>query len=130
MMPRSNQPGFFMANATVKVKDVFQAAQCPLTLANIKDAMPELKSSEISMALMYFVKQGHLSREQIDNESGKGRKKVWLYQFHSTRLESTNLLPSAMTIQTKGTSCQSAENQTDGTGAAKARFKRAPKPLQ
>jgi hypothetical protein len=111
-----------MANATIKVKDVFQAAQCPLTLANIKEAMPELKSSEISMALMYFVKQGHLSREQIDNESGKGRKKVWLYQFHTTRLE------RAPTIETKGTACQSLASPMDGTGTHKARFKRAPRP--
>ena len=114
-----------MANATVKVKDVFAAAQCPLTLANIKDALPDLKSSEISMALMYFVKQGHLSREQIDNESGKGRKKVWCYQFHTTRLEVTNLQSSPAKIAPI-----KIESKPQEKPIVKfmSRFKKAPRP--
>lgn len=79
-----------MANATVKVKEVFKAAQCPLTLVDIKTALPELKASEISMSLCYFMKGRYLSREQIANPNTVGRKKVWLYHFHPTRLEVTN----------------------------------------
>jgi len=79
-----------MPNATVQVKEVFKAAQCPLTLTNIKTALPELKASEISMALCYFRKGKYLSRESIENKNLLGRKKVWLYHFHPTKLESPN----------------------------------------
>jgi hypothetical protein len=79
-----------MPNASIKVKEVFKAAQCALTLKDIKTALPELKASEISMALCYFRKGRYLSREPIDNENKLGRKKVWLYHFHTTRLENPN----------------------------------------
>jgi predicted transcriptional regulator len=75
-----------MANAANKVRDVFKAAQCELTLAEIKEAMPELKSNEVSMALCYFRKQRYLTRKQVENKSNKGRKSVWIYTFHETRL--------------------------------------------
>ena len=79
-----------MPNATAHVKEVFKTAQCALTLSDIKEALPELKASEISMALCYFRKGKYLSREQIENQNKLGRKKVWLYHFHSTRLETQN----------------------------------------
>lgn len=72
--------------STRKVREVFQAAQAPLTLTDIKVAMPELKSSQISMALCYFMRQRYMTRKEIENEQSKGRKKVWLYTFHETRL--------------------------------------------
>jgi predicted transcriptional regulator len=75
-----------MANAASKVRDVFKAAQCELTLAEIREAMPELKSNEVSMALCYFRKQRYVTRRQIDNKSSKGRKAVWLYTYHDARL--------------------------------------------
>jgi len=70
-----------MANATRNVRAIFDAAQCPLTLTDIKMAMPELKSNQISMALCYFIKKGELTRSQIPNEQSKGRKNVWLYTY-------------------------------------------------
>ena len=79
-----------MPNATVQVKEVFKAAQCALTLSDIKTALPDLKASEISMALCYFRRGQYLSREQIENQNKLGRKKVWLYHFHPTRLETKN----------------------------------------
>ncbi len=75
-----------MANAVRKVRDVFRAARCPLTLVEINEAMPDLKPSQISMALCYFRRQRYVSREQIKNENTKGRKNVWMYTFHETRL--------------------------------------------
>lgn len=75
-----------MANAVRKVREVFRAARCPLTLAEINEAMPELKPSQISMALCYFRRQRYLSREQVKNENTKGRKTIWMYTFHENRL--------------------------------------------
>lgn len=84
-----------MANAAIRVRDVFKTAQQPLTLADINTALPDLKPSEVSMALCYFRKQRYISREQIKNEKNKGRKQVWLYTFHDVKLpkpvEATNV---------------------------------------
>lgn len=75
-----------MANAAIRVRDVFKAAQQPLTLSDVNIALPDLKASQISMALCYFRKQRYVSREQIKNEKNKGRKQVWLYTFHEVKL--------------------------------------------
>jgi hypothetical protein len=70
-----------MANATRNVRAIFEAAQCPLTLTDIKLAMPELKSNQISMSLCYFMRKGDVTRTQVPNEQSKGRKNVWLYTY-------------------------------------------------
>jgi predicted transcriptional regulator len=75
-----------MANASSKVREVFLSLAAPLTLNKIKAHAPDLKASEISMALSYLQRQRFLTREQINNENTKGRKKVWLYQYHPERL--------------------------------------------
>jgi len=75
-----------MANAAIRVRDVFRAAQQPLTLADVNNALPDLKASQISMALCYFRKQRYVTREQVKNEKNKGRKQVWLYTFHDVKL--------------------------------------------
>lgn len=75
-----------MANAAIRVRDVFKAAQQPLTLADINNALPDLKPSQVSMALCYFRKQRYVSREQVKNEKNKGRKQVWLYTFYDVKL--------------------------------------------
>lgn len=75
-----------MANAAIRVRDVFRSAKQPLTLADINNALPDLKPSQVSMALCYFRKQRYLTREQVANEKNKGRKQVWLYTFHDVKL--------------------------------------------
>jgi predicted transcriptional regulator len=75
-----------MANAVVRIREVFKAAQKPLTLAEIVIALPDLKSNQVSMALCYFRKQRYVSREQIKSEKTKGRKQVWLYTFSDVKL--------------------------------------------
>jgi hypothetical protein len=75
-----------MANAAVRVRDVFKAAQQSLTLADINNALPDLKPSQVSMALCYFRRQRYLTREQIQSDKSKGRKQVWLYTFHDVKL--------------------------------------------
>ncbi len=84
-----------MANAVIRIREVFKQAQQPLTMADINVALPDLKASQISMALCYFRKQRYVSREQVKNEKDKGRKQVWLYTFHEVKLpkpvEATNV---------------------------------------
>lgn len=84
-----------MANAVIRIREVFKQAQQPLTMADINIALPDLKASQISMALCYFRKQRYVSREQVKNEKDKGRKQVWLYTFHNAKLpkpvEATNV---------------------------------------
>lgn len=75
-----------MANASAKVRKVFQDLCVPLTLNKIKAHAPDLRASEISMALRYLQRQRFLTRQQVDNENQMGRKKVWLYQYHPERL--------------------------------------------
>jgi len=75
-----------MANAAIKIRDIFKSADAPLTLTDIRHALPELKSSQISMALCYFMRQRYMTREPVKNEQSRGRKTVWLYTYHVKKL--------------------------------------------
>lgn len=75
-----------MANAATKVRDIFQLTQRPMTLTEIRQAQPDLKASQISMALCYFMKQRYMTREQVQNEQSRGRKQVWKYTYSDTKL--------------------------------------------
>lgn len=75
-----------MSNAARKVRAVFQEKQKPLTLTEIKEACIDLQRSQISMALCYHMRQGHLTRQLIDNPTPKSRKQVWQYQYHTDRI--------------------------------------------
>lgn len=75
-----------MANAASKIRDIFKSAEGPMTLTDIRYALPELKASQISMALCYFMRQRYMTREQIKNEQSRGRKNVWLYHYHAEKL--------------------------------------------
>lgn len=76
-----------MANASSKVRAIFTDATKPLTLAEIKGLAVDLKSSEISMALSYLMRQRYLTRDTVPNTSTRGRKQVYVYQYHSERIE-------------------------------------------
>lgn len=75
-----------MANASVKVRQVFQNHSPVLTLSQIRDFVPELKSSEVSMALCYLMRMRYLSRSAVENNLPKQRKSVWQYTYHAERL--------------------------------------------
>lgn len=75
-----------MANASVKVRAVFADADSPLTLTTIKERAGDLKSNEISMALQYLMRQRYLTRELVESTVARGRKKVFVYQYHPERL--------------------------------------------
>jgi len=74
-----------MANAANKVRQTFIDKGVSQTLQNIKEANSDLKPNEISMALCYLRKARHLSRDLVESTS-KGRKLVWLYTYHHTKL--------------------------------------------
>ena len=78
-------------NAVRKIRAVFLDKKHPMTLAEIKEAIPDLKSSDVSMALCYFVKQGFATRQQIENKNAKARKTVWLYNYEEIRRHPTSL---------------------------------------
>jgi hypothetical protein len=75
-----------MSNAATKVREVFELTKRPMTLTDLRNARPDLKPSQISMALCYFMRQRYMTREQIANEQSVGRKKVWLYTFYQIKL--------------------------------------------
>jgi len=75
-----------MANAATKVRDIFQLTQRPMTLTEIRQAQPDLKASQISMALCYLMKQRYMTREQVQNDQSRGRKQVWKYTYSDTKL--------------------------------------------
>jgi predicted transcriptional regulator len=69
--------------AASQVRNVFIEAQKPMTLSEIAQ-ITDLKAPQISMALCYLRRQKYLTRELIAN-TGKGRKNIWQYEYHSNR---------------------------------------------
>ena len=81
---------FFMSEnngsqAVTKIRALFRTANKPLCITDIREAIPELKPSQISMTLCYFMRQKYVKRESIDNPRPKERKKVWLYTYSDQR---------------------------------------------
>jgi predicted transcriptional regulator len=66
------------------VRKIFIDSEKPLTLSEIA-AKTNLKAPEISMALCHLRQHRYVSREQVANDSGKGRKQVWSYEYHADR---------------------------------------------
>ena len=75
-----------MPNATTTVRAMFEAQDKPLTMPDILPLVPLLKKNEVSMALCYLIKTGHLSRERVARAGTRGRKEIWQYSFHRERL--------------------------------------------
>lgn len=78
--------GFFMPNASSKIRHLFKTHNPVLTLSQILEQAKDLKGSEVSMALCYLLRQRYLTRKQIPNTAGIGRKQVWEYTYHAKRL--------------------------------------------
>jgi hypothetical protein len=76
-----------MPNAANKLRETFLANPKPLTSNEIKKLRPDLKPSEISMALSYLKQARYLTRELIPNPTRMARKDVWLYRYHPERLD-------------------------------------------
>lgn len=81
------------SNAASKVRALFKREQKPLTLTDINKFHPELKASEISMALSYLRANRYLTREQVANANAKGRKQIFVYTYHETKLPKVEPIP-------------------------------------
>lgn len=80
-----------MPNAVSKIKQVFIEKNQPLTLAEIKEKTPDLKPSEISMALCYFHKNGYVTRQRIANKKQLARKTIYEYTYKQDRAVQTSV---------------------------------------
>lgn len=79
-----------MAKAAREVKRVFNEQNHPLTLTEIRKHTPDLKASEISMALSHYSKARHLTFTLIDNPTQRGRKQVKQYTWHNEKVNNEN----------------------------------------
>lgn len=84
--PHLTHGGFFMSNAVVKIRAVFEAQKKPLTLREITAQAVDLLPNEASMGLCYLMRQRYVKREPTDNTTPKSRKQVWLYTYSPTKM--------------------------------------------
>jgi hypothetical protein len=76
-----------MAGATVIVRNIFiENSSRSYTAGDINRAQPALKPAQISMALTYLLHSRYVTRELIQNPHNRGRKQVWSYTYHSSRV--------------------------------------------
>lgn len=69
-------------NVSVKIRQHLRAnSEAFYTLKQFNDFFPDLKPSEISMALCYLLKKSQIEREQIPNATKIGRKNVFAYRI-------------------------------------------------
>lgn len=73
------------SQAVTKIRNLFRERARPLSITEIREALPDLKANQISMTLCYFMRQRYVQREQIDNPRPKERKKVWVYTYSDKR---------------------------------------------
>ena len=77
-----------MTQAASKLRTLLQTKSEPITLSGIKEIYPELKASQISMALCYLMRQRYVSRQKIPSNLIRGRKEIWSYTYHAEKLPS------------------------------------------
>lgn len=70
-----------MSKAANKVRAFIAQQQTRVTFANVRQAIPDLMESEVSMALCYLLRKNQVTRQQVPNTNPKGRKLVWEYEF-------------------------------------------------
>lgn len=75
-----------MTQAALKLRTLLKTTTEPVTLTQIKEVYPDLKASQISMALCYLRKQRYVSRQKVASNLVRGRKEIWSYTYHSEKL--------------------------------------------
>ena len=73
------------AKAASKIRKLFIDTGKQFTLADINKEFPELKASQISMAICALMRGRYLTREQVPNQGTRGRKNVYLYTYHANK---------------------------------------------
>lgn len=74
-----------MANPVQKIRKLFEAVNQPLTLTEIRKHLPDLKSSEISMAMWYLRRQRYVYKTLV-RSAALGRTHVFQYHYSQTKL--------------------------------------------
>lgn len=69
------------SNSVTKIRNLFRQEQKQFTLKDIAIALPDLKTSQISMTLCYLTKNRFTSRTKIPTNGTQRRKEVWLYTY-------------------------------------------------
>lgn len=69
------------SNSVTKVRNLFRQEQKQFTLKDIAIALPELKTSQISMTLCYLTKNNFTTRSKMPTNGTQRRKEVWLYTY-------------------------------------------------
>lgn len=54
-----------------------------MKLSQLREALPEYKPNQLSMALCSLLKQGDVTRIQVENKRFREPKRVWLYSIAS-----------------------------------------------
>jgi DNA-binding transcriptional regulator GbsR (MarR family) len=72
--------------AAATVRKTFVESKKKLLLSDIA-SITGLQRSEISMSLSYLLKNRYLTRTLVPATNPKGRKTVWLYEYHPSRIE-------------------------------------------
>jgi hypothetical protein len=75
-----------MTQAASKLRTLLKTKTEPVTLTAIKEVYPELKASQISMALCYLMKNRYVTRQKVPSNLARGRKEIWSYTYHSEKL--------------------------------------------
>jgi predicted transcriptional regulator len=75
-----------MTQAASKLRTLLKTTTEPVTLSQIKEVYPDLKASQISMALCYLRKQRYVSRQKVASNLVRGRKEIWSYTYHAEKL--------------------------------------------
>ena len=75
--------------AVSSIRYTFIEQSKPMTLTELKDKLPYLKSSEISMALCYLLKQRYVTRQKIENPIKNHRKTVYIYTYSAEKLSTS-----------------------------------------
>jgi hypothetical protein len=63
------------------VRGVFESRNEAMRLGQLREALPDFKAAQLSMALCSLLKQGHVTRTQVENKRFREPKKVWLYTY-------------------------------------------------
>ena len=71
--------------AVLNIRELFTNLNQPMTLNQINKNLPELKASEIGMAMAYLYKQRYVTREKVDSLA-TGRKQCFLYTYSQTKI--------------------------------------------
>jgi len=75
-----------MSNLIVsRIRQAFREQKRPMTLTDIREVIPDMQRTQISMAMCYLMRQKYVIREKVPTSINAGRKEVWQYTYNDER---------------------------------------------